>query len=200
MGISYGTGSSNTKRIPPGLHLAVCDMVVDVGLQESMFGTKQKVYIRFEVPSERWKFEKDGLQQEGPGVIGAFFTASMHRNATLRKRLEGWRSKPFTEDEAKAFDITTLLGKSCMLSVQESDAGDQIYSNIVGISPLPKGMNPTHAELPLLAYGGDVRDTFDRLPEWIKKKIEGQVPPPQRENFDADSIEGPPITDDDIPF
>src|ERR1700722_12475978 len=82
MSLTYGTGGGGDyKRIPPGSHIAVCDIVADVGLQESAFyGTKRKVYVRFEVPAERWEYEKDGKKAVGPGVIGAFFTASMHKN------------------------------------------------------------------------------------------------------------------------
>jgi len=214
MSLSYGTGGGGDyKRIPPGSHIAVCDIVADVGLQESAFyGTKRKVYVRFEVPAERWEFEKDGKKGEGPGVIGKFFTASMHKNATLRKTLESWRSRPFTDEEAKAFDVSSILGKSCVINVQENPDGDKVYSNIVAITPLIKGMAQAKAELPLMLYTPDSSiDVYNKLPEWIRKMIDNQVQPQPKQTETAPSAEwndpGPMqeqddgyISDDDIPF
>ena len=65
-------------------------MVVFLGLQEvggAFPKTCQQIYVRFEIPNERWEFEKDGKKQDGPAVIGRTFTASMHKKAGLRKQL-----------------------------------------------------------------------------------------------------------------
>src|SRR6185369_9702956 len=148
MALSYKAKGGESKRISAGSHIAVCDIVADVGLQESTFyGTKRKVYLRFEVPEERWKYEKDGKQMEGPGVIGNFYTASMNKKANLRKVLEGWRGRAFTDQEAEKFQIESVLGKACMISVQEKDVDGTTYSNIVSIAPLPKGVQAPGAEL-----------------------------------------------------
>lgn len=202
MGMTYKTKSSDFKRIPPGSHIAVCDIVADIGLQETFFGTKRQVYLRFEVPQERWKYEKDGKQMEGPGVIGNFYTASMSNKANLRKLLEGWRSKQFTKEEAERFDISSVLGKPCMLAVTESESNDGTkYSNISSISPLPKGMPAPGAELPLLLYYEGDKSMFAALPEWIRKKIEMAVPEPDAEEPVVDYTRGDElsITDDDLP-
>lgn len=203
--INFATKGSDFKRLKPGTHIGVCDIVAVVGLQETFFGTKEQVYIRFEVPDERWKYiDKEGVDREGPGVIGNFYTASMSKKANLRKLLEGWRSKQFSEQEAKTFDIASILGKPCMLSVQESTSGENTYSNIASISPLPKGVSAPKAELPLLLYHEGDKSMFDKLPEWIRKKIETAVPEPdaeeptiQRGDTDFDPLE---ITDADVGF
>lgn len=204
MGLTYKAKSSEDyKRISAGSHIGVCDIVADLGLQESEFyGTKRKVYIRFEVPSERWEYEKDGQKKEGPGVIGVILTASMHQKATLRQRLEGWRGKKFTNAEAEAFDIASILGKACMLTVQEDTNNDKTYSNIVAIGPLPKGMPAPSAELPLLLYHEGDKKHFDRLPEWIRKKISEAVPEPDAEEpaVDYRASDSAEIGDEDIPF
>jgi hypothetical protein len=197
-------GSGDFKSVPSGSHIAVCNLVADLGMQPGSAAypaPKQKVFIRFEIPAERVDYEKDGRRISGPAVIGAFFTASMHEKATLRNRLEGWRGRMFTDEEAGNFDVSTILGKPCMLNVVENSVGDKTYTNIASISPLPKGINAPVAENKLLYYAEDDKGDFDLLPDWIKEKIDKQLtrkPEPSHANYShSDSVE---ITDDDIPF
>ena len=143
---------------------------------------------------------KDGEQREGPGVIGNFYTASMSKKANLRKILEGWRSKAFDEQQAATFDIASVLGKPCMISVSESTSDGTTYSNIASISPLPKGVPAPKAELPLLLYHEGDKSMFEKLPEWIRKKIETAVPEPDAEEPVYQRNDSQEITDDDIPF
>lgn len=202
MALTYRAKGTDFKRIPPGSHIAVCDIVADVGLQETFFGTKRQVYLRFEVSEERWSYEKDGRQMEGPGVIGNFYTASMSKKANLRKVLEGWRGKAFTEQEAEKFDIASVLGKPCMVTVQESTSDGTTYSNIVAVGPVPKGIALPKAELPLLLYHEGEKGAYPKLPEWIRKKIDQAVPESDAEEPSVDyrQNDNAEITDSDIPF
>jgi len=121
-----GGGGGDFKRAPAGSHIAVCNMVVDCGLQpgsQAFPNPKRKVYVRFEIPSERIEYEKDGKTIEGPLTIGSFYTASMNEKATLRKHLEGWRGKQFSDEEAAGFDVAAIAGGPCLLSVFESEHG-----------------------------------------------------------------------------
>ena len=92
-------GGKEFKKLPPGAHFAICNMMVDCGMQPGFQGKPQrKVYIRWEVPDERVTYEKDGVQHEGPCSIGKFYTLSLSEKATLRKDLENWRGRTFIED------------------------------------------------------------------------------------------------------
>jgi hypothetical protein len=151
-------GGGDFKRAPAGSHIAVCNLVADCGIQpgsQAFPAPKRKLYVRFEIPAERVEYEKDGKQVEGPLTIGSFYTASMNEKATLRKHLEGWRGKKFSDDEAAAFDVSALLGKACMLSVVESDSGGKTYANIAGIGSMPKGVSSPKAENPLLYFDSE---------------------------------------------
>lgn len=213
-------GSGDFKSVPAGSHFAVCNIVADCGLQpgSGMYpAPKHQIYVRFEVPNERVSYKKDGKDVEGPIVIGQFFTASMNEKANLRKQLESWRGKRFTDDEAENFDVSTILGNSCMLTVTETNKGDKIYSNISAISPLPKGMPKLTAENPLLYFADDNLDTFAKLPPWLQEKINKQLKAEEK-TYSQPSGDGsydfgdqPPveayanihnvgITDEDIPF
>jgi len=195
-------GSGEFKSVPAGSHIAICNMVADMGLQPGSAAypaPKHKIFVRFEIPEERVQYEKDGRKVDQPAVIGQQFTASMHEKATLRIRLEGWRGRKFTDEEAGNFDVSTILGKACMLSVVESVVGDRVYANIASISPLPKGVPSPTAENPLIYFAEENPDTFSQLPEWLREKINGQLErkpaAPPSYNFDDTHI-----TDDDIPF
>lgn len=175
-----GGGGGDFKRAPSGSHIAVCNLVADCGIQpgsQSFPNPKRKLYLRFEIPGERVEYEKNGKQVEGPLTIGSFYTASMNEKATLRKHLEGWRGKGFTDAEAAAFDISKLLGQACMLSVIETESGGKTYSNIQNIGKLPKGIPAPSAENPLLYYAGDDEQDFSSLPPWLQEKINGQIRP-----------------------
>lgn len=198
-------GSSDFKNVPSGSHIAICNLVADCGLQPgsaSFPAPKQKIYIRFEIPNERIQYDRDGKHYDQPAVIGSFYTASMHEKATLRKHLEGWRGKVFTDDEAENFDVAAILGKPCMLSVVENSVGGKTYTNIVSIGALPKGVHVPKAENELLYFAEDNTGTFSKLPEWLQKKINEQLTakPQQPEPQHYFAGDGTEITDDDIPF
>ena len=161
---------------------------------------QRKIYVRFEIPAERVEYEKDGKQVEGPLTIGSFYTASMNEKATLRKHLEGWRGKSFTDDEAAAFDVSKLLGQAAMLSVVEKESGGKTYSNIAGMSRLPRGFAAPAAENPLLYFDSDSgKAEYEALPKWLREKIDGQLRPAKpaanESHASADSF-----NDSDIPF
>lgn len=205
------SGGGDFKTVPSGSHIAVCNLVADLGMQpgsQAYPDPKRKIYVRFEVAAERIQYERDGKKYEGPQTIGSFFTASMHEKATLRQRLEGWRGRRFTDDEAGNFDVSTILGKPCMLSVVESIVGDKVYANIASISPLPKGVEAPPAENPLHCFTADDTSCFASLPEWIQEKINAQIKPKAsaptgvyaNENTKAYDFSDQGITDEDIPF
>ncbi len=192
------SGSGDFKRAPAGSHIAVCNLVADCGIQpgsQAFPSPKRKVYLRFEIPAERVEFEKDGKTVEGPLTIGSFYTASMNEKATLRKHLEGWRGKKFSDDEAAAFDVSAILGKAAMLSVVETENGGKTYSNIAGIGSLPKGMNTPTAENELLYFDDESGpDQFEKLPKWLREKIEQQIRkgrPAANESHAGDDFDGP---------
>ena len=213
MPLTYPTnaGTGDFTPVPAGSHIAVCDIVADIGLQpgSTLFPkAKQQVYIRFQLPNERIEYEKDNKKLEGPAVIGKTYTASMNEKATLRHHLESWRGKAFSEEEAATFDVAKLIGKPCMLTVMHTQKDNKTYANITGIGPLPKGISAKTiiAEGTTLLYSPDSLQTYQQLPEWLRKKIDGQIvpekpaPEPEQENEPGWAEDGSMITDDDIPF
>lgn len=192
---------SDFKKLPPGTYPAVCDMVVMLGRQETTYGVKQQVYLRWEVPAERVEYEKDGVKHNRPMAIGATLTASLNEKATLGQWIQNWRGVPFTKEELKGFDLFRLLGAPCLISVTHNTSGGKTYANVASVARLVKGMEAPKAEMPLLRYSADETGDYDQLPEWIHKKLDTQVPAEASQaSHDHASTEDSTIMDDDIPF
>lgn len=191
---SVGGGGGDFKRVPAGTHLGICTMVADIGLQpgSAMYpDPKRQVVIRWEVPGERVEYEKDGQKVEGPLTISRTLTASMNEKAGLRKLLESWRGKKFTDAEAAKFDVSSILGKPCLLNVTETEKNGETYSNVAGVSPLIKGMTAPAAENPLVMFDPDsaTQADFDALPKWIKEKVANAIQPKTQTQVDESRAE-----------
>jgi hypothetical protein len=164
---------------PAGNHVAICNAVVDLGMQPGSGqypDPKHQVYIRFELPTEQIKYVKDGVEVSGPMSIGRTFTASMSEKANLRKFIESWFGKKFPNDNAAAdFDHAALLGRRCLLNVTHTEKDGRSYANIANATPIPKGMvadqQQHNGSLYFDLTAGDQTETFNRLPEWLQKKI-----------------------------
>jgi hypothetical protein len=164
-------GGGDFKPVPPGNHRGVCSMVVDLGrqrIQSQMYGEsiKHQVYIAWELPDEilTWT-DKEGVERTGPMRIGKTYTLSTHENANLRRDLESWRSKPFTEEEAEAFDVSALAGVPALINVGHKVGGNgKTYANVVAVTPLPKGMEKPSTADGALVYDAENTSAWDHLP------------------------------------
>ena len=169
--------SSNQKKeiVPAGTHFARCYSMIHIGVVEWEFqGEKKfnnKVRLTWELPYEMRDF---GGEQK-PLVISKEYTLSMHEKSNLRKDLEMWRGKVFTNKELGSFDVTDLLGKTCNLSVIHKVAknGNE-FAQVGGVSAIQKGVevleqfNPTF----IFNYGDHFDlDWLDSQPEWIQEQI-----------------------------
>ena len=176
-------GGKDFAKVSAGTHLAVCTLVADVGLQPGspkFPDPKVRIFFRFEIPSERIAYEKDGVEKEGPAVIYHNYTASMNAKSNMRKGIESWRGKKFTDPEAELFDVRDLLGKSCMVQVVHTDDGQ--YANVANIMAPPKGTPKVKAEGTLVYYGPDDDSQYDTLPKFLKDKADNQLDPLSKPN------------------
>jgi hypothetical protein len=182
MAINATNNGTKREPIPAGNYIARCYQMIHIGtVEEIILGEKKvlnKVRIGWELPTELRVFNEDKGEQ--PLVISKEFTLSMHEKSTLRKVLASWRGKDFSEDEAKSFDVTKLIGAACMLNIIHKPGKKDptaIYEEIGSISPLPKGMkapeqiNPTF----VLDYDNFDVERFSTLPDFIKNKMMGSI-------------------------
>lgn len=204
MPIIAENNGTNFVLMPAGNHLARCYAMVHIGTikeETGIYAGKEsnKVRISWETPHECHDFGK-GLE---PFSISQEFTLSMNEKATLRKILESWRGKPFNEEQAKAFDITKLLGVPCMINVihKKSKTSGKERAEIASIAAVPKGtecpaqVNPTFE----LSYDNWNTALFDTLPDFLKNKIRSSK---EYAAMSAPATEAAPATaeTDDLPF
>lgn len=173
--IASDKGGEGFEPVPAGTYVARCISVVDLGVQDTPWGGKEKVYLGFEIPEIRveWK-DKEDKEHEGPALIGNRYTLSIHPDSNLGQHLINWRGVPFTEEERKGFDLFTVLGAPCMMSVIHNEKNGKTYANISAIMRLPKGTVCPDVETEMVAYtpqDPDKADNFDKLPDWLKKLV-----------------------------
>jgi hypothetical protein len=136
MAIMAREPESKFTPAPEGLHQAVCVDVVDLGLVETQWGQKPKVEIR-------WQLDVVNADAGKRFDIRARYTLSLSEKANLRKQLETWRGRKFSQEELQGFDLEKLIGVNCQLQVIHnlSDEG-KTYANVQAIVPhnakLPK--------------------------------------------------------------
>lgn len=211
MQILARTNSQPRELIPSGNYIARCYSMIHIGTtQKNIMGeqkTLNEVRIGWELPTELKVFNPEKGEQ--PRVISKEYTLSMGDKANLRKMLASWRGQDFTVEETKSFDITKLLGKTCMLNIIHKPSKKdptKIYEEIGSVSPMPKGMpcpdqiNPTV----VLSYDDFNWNVYEALPDFIKDKVKSSeefiaMQQPQEAHISQFSNEyQEPI--DDLPF
>lgn len=162
------SGGTEFELTPEGGYTGRCIKVIDLGTQTStgQFGTKQqkKVMITWELLDDEVKMA-DGR----PYSVNQFYTASLHEKAQLRKDLEAWRGKKFTELELEGFDLKDILGAYCMIQIVHSADGQ--YANVNALMSYkgdkPEGIN----ELVLFDISNPDMKIFDSFSDKMKAKI-----------------------------
>jgi len=193
------SGGADFKRVPPGVHVGRCFRLVDLGTQEETFEgdhkLMHKICIYWELFGEDEAGEPLVAENGEPLTIWKEFTASLGKKANLRSTLEAWRGKPFTEDEAKGFDVSKLIGAYCMLNVTEkkSQAG-KTYANISSITPLPAAMRNAKPApvLPNVIFDLDKFDqaVFDTFHAKLQEKINASIERKGKTSADAAPSKG----------
>jgi len=180
MSITAENNSKTFELVPAGTYVARCYSMIHLGTNKEVIAGDEKmlnkVRISLELPTEMKEFKPgEGLK---PASVSKEFTLSMNEKSNLRKFLEGWRGKGFTEEEAKKFDVTNLIGKTCMISIiHKTSAKGKLYADISSASTLMKGMECQPQINPSFEFSYEPFDQakFDKLPDFIKKKVETSV-------------------------
>lgn len=149
------------QPVPPGIHLAVCLYVVDIGIQPGNFGPKSRLLFVFETPG---LLAPDGR----PMTISRRFGKNLSEKGQLRPFLTSWLGQPLSGQ----LDLAQFAGKPAMLVVSQSQTGEKVYSNITACAPVAPGAPVPPPSTVAICYGPS-RDAgiFAALPEWIRKTV-----------------------------
>lgn len=199
---SSDSGGGSFTPAPTGTHLARCIRLTDLGTQHGEYKgqptRRNQILVTWELPDEMIEIEG----KETPITTSRFYTNSLGEKANLRKDLESWRGRMFTEDELRKFDLETILGKPCMLTIVSGENGK---TKVASVSGLPKSTTCPDQVNPSFTFWLDEfnEDKFNTIPDGIKaiiKKSEeypqvsqgGDYYPPDNSKSDFD--------ESDIPF
>lgn len=197
-----GGGGSDFKPAPAGTHLARAFRLIDLGTHHGEWQgaptVRNQVFIGWELPDELDSFG-DKMQ---PYTVGRFFTNSLSEKSNLRPLLESWRGKAFSVEELMKFDLETIVGQPCMLTVVHEQKDGKTKAKVVSAAKLPKNMTAPPQINPSQVFWIDEWNsaTFEQLPEGFQKIIKESDEYKQR-MMPARNGNAPPIDDDDsIPF
>jgi len=209
------SGGGSFTPVAPGMHLARCYRIVDIGTQKTEFQGQikhqQKVMMQFEVHGEDDNGNPMVTAKGEPLSISKNFSLSLAEKATLRKDLQAWRGREFTPEELRGFELKNVLGAWCMLTVAKSTGNNgKEYTNIMSINPvpaaikrsgLPAGFNALtmfvidNPDMQLFeTFSSSLKEKIQATPEW-RARNGGQPaskPAPSGSGFDD--------MEDDIPF
>lgn len=211
MALIASSGGSDFKQVPPGMFLARCYRIVDLGTQKGEWKGKEKWSRKIMIQWELYGEDESGsplLTEDGrPMAVSKRYTLSLGDNAALRADLKSWRGRDFTHDELNGFDIKNVLGAPCMLNIAHDQRDGKTYTNVASVTPVPKVMRETIPEpvnKPTLfdisepdmelfnTFSERLQETIYGCKEWEKKSVNSAA----RESSGGES----PAFDDDIPF
>lgn len=135
--IAVSESKSDYTPAPQGVHPAVCCDIIDLGQQDTDWGPKRMVEIR-------WQLGEIDPKTGRPFLVTKRYTASLgtsKKPSKLREHLKNWRGRDFTAEELHEFDLEKVVGVNCQLQVihKPKDAGG-FWSSVEAILPLAKGM------------------------------------------------------------
>lgn len=169
--IASDNGGQTIEKLENGVYTAVSSAIIDLGLQrnEQFEKTQRKFMLVWNILGEDIEIN----DEKQPRVISKEYSFSLHEKSTLRKDLQAWRGKPFSEEELHGFNILSVLNKACQLQIILEERNNRKYNNIAGIMSLPKGTQVDGLDD---AYYFDMEDAstwenYCRIPNWIQEKI-----------------------------
>ena len=155
--------------VEPGVYMAVCVGVVDLGEQynESYKNYSNKVKFVWALPTET--IEIDGKTEERQ--LSREFAVATKKTGKLRIFLSGWNSKNYSDDEFMELDMFEQVGKACQLNVVLNDTGE--YANVESVIPIPKGFPAPTSKTAFFTWDMDNWDdaVFEKLPAWTQEQI-----------------------------
>jgi hypothetical protein len=207
--ISENNTERTFKLVPPGSHMAICYGFVDLGTQDYFYQGEPKKARMCRIMWELHGEDADGnpltLDDGRPLSISAKYTISLHENAKLRIMLKSWRNKDFTEAERRGYDIRTILGQHCMITVEHRTKDDKTFANVGAVTGVPAalrklGLPDQVNKRTYFSFGYYDQSEFDALTDGLKKIIMQSPEWEARQQIAKPARVDPFDDDDSIPF
>jgi hypothetical protein len=191
-------GGEDFPKLQPGKYEGTCFRIVDLGTREKEFkgevSKKKEIRLDFEITKAVDPADNEIIMQdERPFGVSKTYTASLFEAANLRKDLENWRDKTFTQEELDGFDVGKLVGMTARIEVGHT-APDPVRgfpggnAKILKLSRPDGGVQKVATVNPQVTFdledycdefNGNMSDKskamvdiFDQLPPYLQSEIE----------------------------
>jgi hypothetical protein len=164
------------QPIEDGQYPAIIYQLIDLGSKMNKAGTQRntpQMMIGFEFPSMTYE-TKDGIVLSQVKSITTYVSLnpSSQGYLGLHEIITGVSGEELTEEQMQKFDIDSLIGKTCMITLASVESKGQVYSNIIAINFLPEGLKPVAVRPNISVTIDDFRNIENiGIPDWIKNKI-----------------------------
>lgn len=169
--IAKSEGNVNIEKLEDGVYTAVSSMIVDLGMQKNALDSniRRKFLMVWNIVDEFVEINGEKL----PRIISKEYTLSLNEKSNLRKDLQAWRGKPFTDEELQGFDMKNILNKACQLQIITIEKNGKSYTNIASIMGLPKGMTVQLLDNIIEFYttNSETWENLKYIPKWMIEKI-----------------------------
>ena len=169
--IAKDSGNVQIEKLEAGAYTAISSMLIDLGMQNNeKFGKTQRKFKLF------WNILGETVtigDEELPRTISKEYSLSLGEKSNLRKDLQAWRARPFSEEELKGFKLTNILNKGCQLQIIINEKNGKTYNDIAGIMSLPKGTTIQPLE-ETVVFDLEEQETWinwGKIPAWVQEQI-----------------------------
>lgn len=169
--IASDNGGTSIPKLEGGVYTAISSAIIDLGIQTNeKFGNTQRRFVMI------WNILGEEIEINGekyPRTMMKEYGFSLNDKSTLRKDLQAWRGKVFTEEELKGFNVLNILNKACQLQIILEEKNGKQNNNIAAIMALPKGTtidgltDTYHLDLENM----ETWNNWSKIPNWIQDKI-----------------------------
>lgn len=156
-----------------GTYQWVCFSVIDMWTQTESFEWNEKQVKKIRIGFE-FADDDDNIK-----TIFKEFSVSFGSKAKLRQYIDAWNgwNTPMTNEEAKGFNVFTLLNKEATINiVVKKSKNNKEYNDIWGLSPRIKKieLHERKAKTHYLSLNEKFynQETYDSQPQFIREKIE----------------------------
>lgn len=157
--LSAKNSDSKFRPHPEGQFIAQCVDVIDLGEKvEDYLGQPKKLSHKCALVFRTG--EQNPETNEVIDIAGEY-TVSMSEKANLRRMLETWRGKEYSDDELEDVPLDKFEGQWAMIQVDQKVSSNQRrYARIISVTQIPKQMR---SHLPALG-------AYARAKYWEEKK------------------------------
>jgi hypothetical protein len=155
--------TNSFELLKAGMYKCVLYGIVDIGTQEVDFQGETKIKRKMYMLFEPIEYPERNFAKK--------YTLSNHKKASLINDLTAWIGKL-----GDNFNVYSLIGRTALLNVVNTEVGDKTYQKIANICPPIDGDEKIKPQHDIIKYSikchGFEGERFNALPDWIKKQIQ----------------------------